>query len=637
MHTITVRVNGEECHGQFAETPEDLRPFVEWVDDMARRGERIAVDSETTSLDTFVPGFRLRLVQFGTATDGWLIPAEFGTPFANAVRYALRKLPRMTAQNFPFDGLVFGEHLGVPIEETFRRVVDTKILAHLADSRPEHEGGTGLSLKPLARHYVDPAATDGQTELIKEFHKIGKTKDTGWAHIDIRNPVYLRYALLDVLYGSRVLVALQDECRKRGIPARLAEYEHRIALIGAIIERKGMLIDQPYTERLTVELREEAARYAEVAKRYGVNSVNAPKQVAAALAGMGEVWTEKTDGGDPATGKEVLLPMADLDKDWQRIGARTPNPLADAVLRSKRAGKWATSYTTAMLDKVDASGRIHPHTSTMGARTARWAVSSPPLQQLPSSDWRVRRCVTAGSGRRIVASDFSQVELRVLAAMAGAQNVCDRINAGEDLHNVTTRLVFGIGPEVTDKELKGDKRRKLCKTISLGKAYAGGVDTLSKQTGLPSEQVKRALAQYDAALPEFKRYGKRLTRDAYANRMTVETPSGRVLRLNRDKVYTAIAFMCQSTARDILGQALIEMDDAGLLPHIIGVVHDEVIADPYAEDAEDVARALGERMDMPFRGVRIESDPEVYGHTWGAGYMKPEDKPLYDAPLEVAA
>src|SRR5690606_39599845 len=84
----------------------------------------------------------------------------------------------------------------------------------------------------------------------------------------------------------------------------------------------------------------------------------------------------------------VLLPLADLDTQWHRIGAREPNPLADAVLRSKRAGKWATSYARAMLEMQDADGYIHPSINTMGARTARWAVSSPPLQQLPSSDWR---------------------------------------------------------------------------------------------------------------------------------------------------------------------------------------------------------------------------------------------------------
>jgi DNA polymerase-1 len=628
MRVIKVEVAGEPCTGYFANQPTDLPKFIEWVKERARRNDVVACDSEATDLAIFSPGFRVRLVQFGTPREGWLIPVEYGTAWEDVVTDALGRLPRLTFQNFPFDGLAFDRFQYAPLEVLARKTIDTKILAHLIDSRPEAEGGIGTSLKPLSVHYIDPTADDGQKELLREFHAIGQTKTTGWAHIALDNPVYLKYALMDVLLGSRLLPILQARCRELGISPRLAEYEHQIALIGAKIQRKGMLIDPVYTARLRDELLEEREYFAGVARRYGVESVNAPKQVAAALSAMGEEWSEKTATGAPAVGKEVLLPMADLDKGWRRIGAREPNPLADAVLRSKRAGKWAVSYAEAMLDLRDGDDILHPHINTMGARTARWSYSSPPLQQLPSSEWRVRRCVVARPGNLIVASDFAQVELRVLAGLAGATAVCERINRGEDLHTLTTRMVFGIGPEVSDAELKDDPRRKLTKVISLGTAYGGGITALSRQTGLPVEQIKQAKAQYDRALPEFKRYAARLTREAYANGMTVTTASGRLLRLNRDKTYTAIAYMCQSTARDVLGQALIDMESRGLLDHVIGVVHDEVLGDVPAEDAEDYAREMGECMTFPkaFGLVDIESDPEVYGPSWGHGYAKAEDE-----------
>lgn len=626
MRTIEARVRGELCVGWVPTNAEDLREFSAWCSAFSNRV--IAVDSETTGLDVYVPGFRVRTVQFGLPNNGWVIPVEWGEPFAEAARSALHKLPRVTFQNFPFDGLAF-DHTGLaPLEELAPKVTDTKILAHLIDSRPPEEGGVGTSLKPLAAHYVDPDAEDGERVLTKVFNSFGWTKVTGWAQIDIMHPEYLRYALLDVLLASRLLPVLQERCRELGVPVRLADYEHRIAMIGARIQRKGMLIDAPYTEGLVRELMAEKAEFLAVANRYGVRSVDAPKQVAAALSAMGEEWDEKTASGQPAVGKDVLLPMADLDKNWERIGARSPNVLADAVLRSKRAGKWAKSYGQAMLDLRDANGRIHPHTNTMGARTARWSVSNPPLQQLPSGDWRVRRCVIASEGNTIVASDFAQVELRVLVGLAGAREICERVNAGEDLHTLTTRLVFNIGPEVSDAELKNDPRRKLCKTISLGKAYAGGIRTLARQTGLPVAQVKQAVEKYDRALPAIKRYGRRLTNEAYRNGMTVETPSGRLLRLSRDKSYTAIAYQCQSTARDILGQALIDMESRGLLDYVIGVVHDEVIGDVPAADADAFAREVGECMTFKnaFGMVDIASDPEVYGPTWAHGYLPKEFK-----------
>src|SRR5690606_28071323 len=391
-------------------------------------------------LDVFSPNFRLRLVQFGTPDEAWLIPVEFGPGWRGAAAWALSVLPTMVAHNAPFDSLVFDRHLSVPLEDLWPRMRDTRIYAHLVDSRKDFEGGTGHGLKALAAHYVDPGAEDGARELQAEFRGIGCTKATGWAEIDIRNPTYLRYAAADVAIVTRLLPRLQAEAEARNVPQALIDYEHRIAKIGAVIERRGMAIDVEYTERLVRELQDEEAHYTEVARRYGVESVNAPKQVAAALVGMGEVLTETTATGALSVGKEVLLPLADLTTGWERIGAREPNPLADAVLRAKRAGKWRTSYAESMRRMRDADDVIHPRINTLGARTARWSVSDPPLQQLPSSDWRIRRCVVAEPGHLIAASDLAQVELRVLVALAGAERLIEAINQGQDLHSYTTRM-----------------------------------------------------------------------------------------------------------------------------------------------------------------------------------------------------
>lgn len=604
----------------YPETRGDLDAFLARVAQWAETKTVVGIDSETTGLDIYSATFRLRMVQFGTPDEAWLVPAEAGEDFREAIRHALRTLPRMVAHNAPFDALVFDRHLGVKVEDLWPRLRDTRIYAHLIDSRKEHEGGIGLGLKPLAAHYLDPNAEDGQKDLVAEFRKIGHTKDTGWRHIPLDNPVYQRYAGADAALVSALFPRLVREARARDVPQVLIDYEHRVARIGAVIRRKGMLVDGEYTTRLVEELKAEAEHYASVAAQYGVTSVNSPKQVGEALTAMGETLTERTASGQIAVGKEVLMPLADLNDQWERIGAREPNVLADAVLRSKRAGKWAASYASAMLAGRDADGYIHPSINTMGARTARWSVSDPPLQQLPSSDWRIRRCITAPPGMVVAASDFAQVELRVLVALAGAESLAARINAGEDLHTVVTRMVHGIGPEVTDAQLKNDPRRKQTKTISLGKAYVGGVRTLARQTGLPVPQVKAALAQYDRALPEIPAFSRYLTQKAQREGMTVRTPSGRTLRLDRDKSYTAIAYLCQSTARDILGQALCNIEDAGLLDYVFGVVHDEILIYAPEHEAEDVIKRIGECMDMPFFGVEIASDPEVYGPTWGHGY-----------------
>src|SRR5690606_7361240 len=107
----------------------------------------------------YSPGHELRLVQFGSDLEAWVLRADV---FAEDIRRALRQPRMFVAHNFAFDGLVIDRHLGVPVEQLAPRVVDTRILAHLLDPRSAEEGGTGHGLKALASIYVDPNAPDTQ-------------------------------------------------------------------------------------------------------------------------------------------------------------------------------------------------------------------------------------------------------------------------------------------------------------------------------------------------------------------------------------------------------------------------------------------------------------------------------------------
>lgn len=98
------------------------------------------------------------------------------------------------------------------------------------------------------------------------------------------------------------------------------------------------------------------------------------------------------------------------------------------------------------------------------------------------------------------------------------------------------------------------------------------------------------------------------------------TPSGRHLPLDRDRLYAATNYVVQSTARDLLAQAVVDIFAAGLGDHLLLPVHDELIAQAPTADAEEVIREIGRAMESTFYGVRIESDPDVYGASWGHGY-----------------
>ncbi|CAM5363317.1 hypothetical protein GCM10010329_84970 [Streptomyces spiroverticillatus] len=603
-------IAGDRVTVHVPETAEDLDRFREWLDRARERGP-IAVDTETTGLDIYRPGYRLRTVQLGDAHDAWVLLYERGGEHAQHAREALQCCGHVLIHNANFDWLVLDEHAGTPLESLAPRTVDTRILATLIDPRQQSEGGIGTGLKPLSARWVDPTAPDTQAGLQSVFRAHGLTKETGWAGIPLMDPTFLLYAGLDVILTARLEPVLRREHSRLGIRPELVQYEHEIARICAVMQRRGLLVDQEYAEPLARRLAEEAERYRAMAARYGVTKVGSSAQVAEALAGMGETLTERTKSGALQTDKAVLLPLADLDRDWQRIGAREPNPLANAVLRAKRAKKWGEDYAQGFMSKLDAHGRIHPAIAPLAARTGRMSVTDG-LHQLPSSDHVVRRAILAEPGHVKVSTDFVAVELRVLAALAHVRRMREAIAAGEDLHAFTARMVWG--PDFTPRH------RKVSKGISFGKVYGGGLDVIVRQTGAPEAEVRSALAAYDRVYPEIKRAASRWQRQAVANGMVYVSPVGRRLPLDRDRTYAVTNYACQSTARDVLGQALLNMEAAGLLEYMRLPIHDEILMSVPAEDAADVARETERCMTFPLFGVPIAAEAEVGGRSWGSLY-----------------
>jgi DNA polymerase I len=612
MRTITHTLAGEECEIFFPERRSELAGF----DDFLSRGDKIlGLDSETTGLNIFGYDFSVRLVQFGNAREAWVLRADL---FADAIRRALRQERHFVLHNAPFDLLVLDRTLGVKIEELAHRVFDTRILAHLLDPRQRHEGGAGLKLKELSEIYVDASAPDTQDGLNAEFRKIrnpetGKlcTKKDGWRWIPFENETYIRYSGLDPILAVRLFKELAPMVRDTGLND-LSKFEHHLAGLLAVMQRRGMLLDLDYVGELDGTLEAQAAKFADVAAKYGVENVESPKQVSAALVAMGEDLTETTDGGDLKVDKGVLMPLADLDMQWERIEARKPNPLADAVLRSKRASKWRTAYVGSFRDLADPDGRLHPSIGGLQARTARMSVSTPPLQQLPSKDSLIRRAIVADPGHLIISSDYDQVELRVLAALADVKAMKHAIATGQDLHGYTASLVYG------DKFSKF--QRGLMKGVGFGKVYGGGAVTLARQTGAPLDNVKHAIAEYDRVYPEIKRYSGKLQRRAEYGKKEVITVSGRHLPLDRDRLYSATNYVVQSTARDVLAQAIVDAFDAGLGDGLLLPIHDELLAQAPADSAEEYARELGKIMTGMFYGVPLTSAGEVTGKNWGAAY-----------------
>lgn len=632
------RVAGDAVEIYFPERPEDLDGFRDFL--ARNTGRVLGLDTETTGLHIFGREFRCRLVQFGDAREAWVLDVE---RFFHVIKDVLAR-GTYAAHNAPFDLLVLDRVGLAELNDLGPRVFDTYVLAHLLDPRTEADGGPGLSLKPLSTIYVDPDAADTQKGLDAVFLAMYRdwTKTVsadevaawkrrypkrphiawGFTNVAITHELYLTYAGLDVIYESRLLAELGASVKALGL-SKLAHWEHAVQMTTTRQMKRGLRIDPVYTAQLVEQLGKDAATYRDVAARFGVENVNSVVQIREALLGMGETLTKKTDSGALSVGKDVLLPMADLDgRTWERLGNRAPNPVADAVVRAKRASKWSVAYAEPFLDLRDENDRIHPTIKSLAARTARMSVSGPALQQLPSSDWTIRRAIIADPGMAIGGIDYKSMELRVLAALANVAAMKDAIKHDRDLHDFTASLIYGDGFTKV--------QRRYAKGVGLGKVFGGGAKGLAEQIGAPLAQVQYAVERYDEVYPEVGAYSKKLQRAAKFGRQEVVTPFGRHLPVDRDRAYSVVNYAVQSTARDLIAKALVEIDQAGLGDHVLLPVHDELIVQGPEGEIEELVQEIARHMETVFLGVPIDSDPEVYGRSWGAGYMTPEERAMHD-------
>lgn len=604
MNTLTFHLGGQPLPVHVVETEDDAAQFLDWL----HRSPFVAVDTENTGLNVYVPGFDVRLVQFGDTERAYVLEAQ---RWSMVIRQAFSDVALQTAHRLLFHNATYDllalQRMGlISSLDLFAQVYDTRIMAHLLDPRALSDGGVGHGLKNLSRKYVADDAPDADAALKAVFKDNGWSKDEGWARIPVDHPEYLRYAGADVILTSRLFQALGPLIREKGL-GRLLDFEREVQAICAAMEARGLKLDVDYAlNDLTPYLQERAATGREMAKRFGIENVNSPRQVAEVLKALGAVLVDKTPTGQDKVDKAVLQAL------WENNEGTPLGDVAEAVYYAKNATKFHTTYVDTSLALRDGADRVHPTINSLQARTARMSISEPPLQQLPSGDWRIRRMFVADEGQVIWSADYSQVELRVLAALAKERKMMAAINEGLDLHDVTAVNLFGEGFTKL--------QRKLAKNTGFGRVYGGGATTLARQAGVDIPTAKKAIRGYDDAFPGIKSYARKLMDRAEWGEREVVTPSGRHLPLDRDRLYAATNYVVQSTARDVLGQALIDLKAAGLDQYLLLPIHDEVMGQAPVEEAEAVAKEVAQVMTTPFFGVRLDAEGEVFGPTWGHGY-----------------
>ena len=584
-------VSGDQVVINVVEHEEDLEGFRDFIRANLRW---LGADTETTGLDIYSETFRLRLVQFGTPTEAWVIPAEKGGRFHEDIRMALRGLQHLVFHNASFDLQVIEQTLGIPMEELWPKTTDTQILSHLVDPRGKDEGGIGQSLEETTRFYVDAAVADGVKTLMKDLAKNykGANSNTIWKLVDLDDPHYELYSGMDPILAARLLLKLNPL-----IPTyskSLVRYEHRVAEVCAKIERRGFLLDVDYTQTLSDRLLQERDEHAAVAKSFGCENVNSTEMVADVLESRGVKINGRTPSGKRKVDKVLLESLV-----------KTGDEFAKSVVEAKRAGKWEKTWVRAFLDKRDAGDRCHASINPLRARTARMSITGIPAQTLPSGDWMIRRCFIADEGHKMASIDYQAQELRVLAALSKDKVMIDAFKNDLDLHQLTAD--------------GADVNRKVGKMANFLTVYGGGPGALAEQAEIAVPLAKKVLAAFGKTYPQVPLLSKRLQKEAGRNGFIV-TPVGRRLPVDPARAYSALNYEIQSSSRDVTCRALLRLDEAGFTPYLRLPIHDEVLASLPAEHAEWGAKEIGRLMSEQMGPVHIGTDPEVGGRSWGSMY-----------------
>lgn len=600
------KVDGEPVEVHVVEHEDDLEGFRDFI---RANINFLGLDSETTGLDIYGSSFRCRLVQFGNARESWVVPVELGGRFEGDVCVALRSVQGFVLQNASYDLQVFEQTLGIPMEEMWPKVTDTKILAHLVDPLGQKDGGIGHSLEALTRRYVDEYVADNVKTLMKDLAaEHHTTKANVWKKVPLTDPNYQLYSGMDPILAARLMQKLIPLVPQSS--SSLVAYEHKLAEICAYMERTGLLLDVDYATDLAGKLRYEETLQNKTAQDFGCENLNSTEQVADVLEQYGYQVKGRTASGKRQVNEAVLNEVAAGE-----YGQATR--FATAIIEGKRAGKWRKTWVQKFLDEADSGNRCHASINPLQARTARMSITGIPAQTLPAGDSMVRRCFLADPGHLIASVDYQAQELRVLAALSRDPTMIEAFRNGMDLHQITADAA--------------DVVRDVGKMSNFLTVFGGGPAKLALQADIPFPVAKRVMDAFAETYPGVTKYSAKLQREASRDGY-ITTGVGRRLTVDPTRAYASLNYDIQSSARDVTGRALIRLHEAGLTEYMRIPLHDEILCSLPEAEAPIIAAEIAEIMEEQAGAVRITTEAQVGGRSWGSLYFDPEKHGPTDDP-----
>ncbi len=549
--------------------------------------ELIAFDTETTSLDYM----QARLVGISFAVEpgeAAYVPLAHDYPGAPAqlplagVLEALRPIledpgrPKL-GHNLKYDMSVLAHH-GLALAGIHN---DSMLESYVLDSTATRHDLDSLALKYLGVRTITFEEVAGKGAKQVGFNRVPVERAAPYAAEDAEVSLKLHRHFWPKLVQAPGLCALYRDLEVPLIP------------VLSRMERNGVGID---AEMLRAQGRDLGARLGALeAEAHGIAgeafNLDSPKQIQAILYEKLKLPVgARTPTGQPSTAESVLQELA---FDY---------PLPRLILEYRSLAKLRSTYTDKLPGQVNArTGRVHTSYHQAVAATGRLSSSDPNLQNIPvrtEEGRRIRQAFVAAPGYLLVAADYSQIELRIMAHLSGDALLLEAFAQGEDIHRATAAEILGLAPRDV-----GPEQRRAAKAINFGLIYGMSPFGLARQLGIERAAAQDYVARYFARYAGVKAFmdeiRERARREGY-----VETLFKRRLYLpeinsrnNQRRQYaerTAINAPMQGTAADIIKRAMIAVDrwilEAGIDARLIMQVHDELVLEVACE-AVDVARA----------------------------------------------
>jgi len=553
----------------------------------------VAVDTETTSLDymqaqlvgvcvAVEPG-QAAYIPFGHDYLG--APAQLSQDTVLAQLKPLLEDPdiKKVGQNLKYDMSVLAQH-GIDLQGV---AFDTMLESYVLDS-------------VATRHDMDSLATEYLGETTISFSDVAGKGASQLTFNQVSLEEAAPYAAEDADITLRLHQTLWPEvCKHPTLEKVFNDIELPLLPVLSRIERTGALVDGTLLFQQSSELAERLGELEIEAWDLAGQQFNlaSPKQLGEILFEKLQIPVlKKTAKGAPSTKEEVLQELA-LDY-----------PLPKVLLEHRSLAKLKSTYTDKLPTMINpASKRIHTSYHQAGTATGRLSSSDPNLQNIPvrtPEGRRVRQAFIAAPGCKMVAADYSQIELRIMAHLSEDPSLLKAFAEGQDIHRATAAEVFAVPTD----QVTADMRRS-AKAINFGLIYGMSAFGLARQLNIGRKQAAEYIELYFQRYPGVQSYMNNIRHTA-AEQGYVETAFGRRLYLpeinarngmrRQAAERTAINAPMQGTAADIIKLAMIHVDDwlqnSDLQSQMIMQVHDELVLEVPESELEAVKQGLNDLM-----------------------------------------